>query len=719
MNFDLIIGDERVISVPLRTMEGVDLDPTGATLIATFKSSPSTQEDVACAFQKASGQGITTSRINNRWWAHLEIVHVDTTPLSPGVLYFDVQVQKAGSPISTSGIHQLMLIRDVTRELNTSVPIHTTQPPGFPSYASFVSLEGRVSYIEQNGGGGGGGGEVGLITSVNSKTGDVVLTKADVGLGNVDNTADVSKPVSTAQATAISAAQAAAQAASRPVSWTPSWAEVSGKPTFGAFATGTDAQYLTGSLPLALFPSGSALQVLRRNSANGALEFATISTGGGDMLKSDNLSGLTNYATARSNLGLGSAALSAASAFAASSHAHVAADISNSTTVGRSILTAADAAAVRTAAGLGTAALSATGDFASVSHVHSAATTSVDGFMSAADKTKLNGVATGATANSSDATLLDRSNHTGTQAQSTIVGLPASLATKQDVTVELTALLAALTTTGYLRRTGVATYVVDTPAGGGGGGTPLTDEQLLAGTDAVTSGTVTAAQLWQLFSARYVDSLGLYRTAHHFINGANGDWFTDTQSSATSAGLTSETGCVGIRRVTLATASDSRLSFGVGADTSSRPFAWGTEAAIEAKIRLNSLGVSGTDFTVNLFLGYGNIGGDTYGFSGCRLRYQYATNSGKYLLSANVGATTTVDTGVAAVAGSWVVLNIKYDVARAACIAYINGVEVGSISTNLPAAGTPCAASVNFFRAGAGAATTTIDVDYVSAAFKT
>jgi hypothetical protein len=44
------------------------------------------------------------------------------------------------------------------------------------------------------------------VQSVNSQTGIVVLTKTDVGLGNVDNTSDVDKPVSTAQATAISSA---------------------------------------------------------------------------------------------------------------------------------------------------------------------------------------------------------------------------------------------------------------------------------------------------------------------------------------------------------------------------------------------------------------------------------------------------------------------------------------------------------------------------------
>jgi hypothetical protein len=48
--------------------------------------------------------------------------------------------------------------------------------------------------------------------------------------------------------------------------------------------------------------------------------------------------------------------------------------------------------------------------------------------MLPADKTKLDGVATGATANSSDATLLNRANHTGTQSAGTITGL-ATVAT--------------------------------------------------------------------------------------------------------------------------------------------------------------------------------------------------------------------------------------------------------------------------------------------------
>jgi len=47
--------------------------------------------------------------------------------------------------------------------------------------------------------------EVGPVASVAGKTGAVTLAKGDVGLGNVDNTSDASKPVSTATQTALNA----------------------------------------------------------------------------------------------------------------------------------------------------------------------------------------------------------------------------------------------------------------------------------------------------------------------------------------------------------------------------------------------------------------------------------------------------------------------------------------------------------------------------------
>lgn len=51
------------------------------------------------------------------------------------------------------------------------------------------------------------GAQVNTVTSVASKTGAVTLVKADVGLNNVDNTSDISKPISTATQSALNVKQ--------------------------------------------------------------------------------------------------------------------------------------------------------------------------------------------------------------------------------------------------------------------------------------------------------------------------------------------------------------------------------------------------------------------------------------------------------------------------------------------------------------------------------
>ncbi len=161
----------------------------------------------------------------------------------------------ANKPISTAtqqaldAKHVAFSIQNAGSSLGTAGTVDTIN---FASGAS-VSRSGNVATINITGGGGGGGsGEVntasnlgtgtGLfaqkngvdlqfkslkvtgnasisatttevtvnvpntsapVTSVAGRTGDVTLTKTDVGLGNVDNTSDASKPVSTAQAAAI------------------------------------------------------------------------------------------------------------------------------------------------------------------------------------------------------------------------------------------------------------------------------------------------------------------------------------------------------------------------------------------------------------------------------------------------------------------------------------------------------------------------------------
>lgn len=71
-------------------------------------------------------------------------------------------------------------------------------------------------------------------------------------------------------------------------------------------------------------------------------------------------------------------------------------DVTATSVFGRTLASTADGAAARLALGLGSAALAATAAFAPAVHTHAEATTSAAGFMSAADKAKLNGVAANA-----------------------------------------------------------------------------------------------------------------------------------------------------------------------------------------------------------------------------------------------------------------------------------------------------------------------------------
>lgn len=114
--------------------------------------------------------------------------------------------------------------------------------------------------------------------------------------------------------------------------------------------------------------------------------------------------------------------------------------------------------------------------------VIAAATASVAGILTATDKSKLDGIAAGATANSTDAVLLARANHTGSQAQSTITNLVTDLAAKQ---ATLT-----LTTAGT---SGAATLVgatLNIPQYSGGGGTAGITRSISSITTNTTAGAV-------------------------------------------------------------------------------------------------------------------------------------------------------------------------------------------------------------------------------------
>jgi hypothetical protein len=133
----------------------------------------------------------------------------------------------------------------------------------------------------------------------------------------------------------------------------------------------------------------------------------------------------------------------------------------------------------------------------------------------ATEQTKLAGIATGATANSSDATLLNRANHTGTQAESTVTNLVADLAAKQGTIT--------LTTTGT---SGAATLVSNTlniPQYSGGGGTVTSVTSADANATVVTGTTtpvITVVSAPKLTTARTINGTNFDGTANITVTAA-------------------------------------------------------------------------------------------------------------------------------------------------------------------------------------------------------
>jgi hypothetical protein len=87
--------------------------------------------------------------------------------------------------------------------------------------------------------------------------------------------------------------------------------------------------------------------------------------------------------------------------------------------------------------------------------------------MTAAERTKLSGVATGATANATDAALRDRTTHTGTQAAATISDFTAAARAQVEA-----ALIAGANVTITPSGSGATRQLTIAASGGGGGGGP-------------------------------------------------------------------------------------------------------------------------------------------------------------------------------------------------------------------------------------------------------
>ena len=255
------------------------------------------------------------------------------------------------------------------------------------------------------------------------------VTKAQVGLSNVDNTSDADKPISTATATALAGKASAAH--------------------------GHDASDITsGTIDIARLPA-AALERIVASVADEAARYAltTATAQEGDMVKQidngfvyalvdedeiDNSAGWVSISVGSAGSVAWSGVTDKPTVFPPDDHTHAIEDVTG--------LQDALDDKVDAVAGKGL---------------------SEEDYTSA-EKTKLAGVAAGATANDTDANLLNRANHTGTQAISTVTGLQDELDSKLEdpalVTEATTARTLGLTDAGkYIRFTNGAATTLTIP----------------------------------------------------------------------------------------------------------------------------------------------------------------------------------------------------------------------------------------------------------------
>jgi len=302
----------------------------------------------------------------------------------------------------------------------------TTGAPGFMSAADKAKLDGVAAsannYVHPTTDGNRhvpatAAGDVNEFLKSNSVAGGApawaVVTKTDVGLGNVDNTSDASKPVSTAQATAIGLKLDATHAGTGGAAH----ANVIAAGASG-FMTGADKTKLDGVAAGAEVNQNAFATVAVSGQsdvvADAKTDTLTLANGAGVAITTTSGTDTVTISTTEATPSL-PGHLSAADKTKLDG-VSAGADVTSVTTMGAALNAATAKATPVDADSIGLTDSAASNVLKKVTwanikatlktyfdtlyslagHVHSAATTSVAGFLSAADKTKLDGIATGA-----------------------------------------------------------------------------------------------------------------------------------------------------------------------------------------------------------------------------------------------------------------------------------------------------------------------------------
>lgn len=336
-------------------------------------------------------------------------------------------------------------------------------------------------------------------------------------------------------------------------------------------------------------------------------------------------------------------------------------------------------------------------------------------------KTKLDGIATGATANATDAQLRDRSTHTGTQAASTITGLAASATTDTTSATNITsgtlpaACLPATTVTAaaYGSASSVATFTVDaagrlTAAGSTSiaiaasqvtSGTiaaarlPLsTTAQALAGTDTATALTPQAmhlarrgsgrAKFWELFTdfAIVNGSAPATGTDGCLFNGqSSGAGSSATVNTDTPASFSGR-GTAGLIGLYTGTTSSGYAGYDSYNTVSTHRFDTGT-TTFEGLIYIPTLATATDDYVLRIGYCQGNaISNDVMCFE-----YNRSNSANWVGLSGDNGGYSRVDTGVAVAATKWILLRIVFTSTSASFT--VNNGSASTITSNIKANG--------------------------------